>query len=108
MEILEYVSRDGQTPFSEWLNALKDRQARARIRVRLDRISLGNLGDHKPIGNGIYELRFSFGPGYRVYFGKYKQQVILLLGGGDKNSQSRDIEKVKHYWNDFLEHEHES
>jgi putative addiction module killer protein len=68
--ILVYKTSDGKSPFLDWLNGLKDIKARAAIRARLDRVRLGNLGDSKSVGNGVYELRIAFGPGYRVYFGQ--------------------------------------
>jgi putative addiction module killer protein len=100
-EVREYLSQDGKSPFSTWLHKLRDPRARARIRVRLDRIRLGNLGDHKSLGDGVYELRVPFGPGYRVYFGREEHRVILLLCGGDKSSQRKDIETAKGYWADY-------
>ena len=81
--------------FIEWLTALGDVQARARIAKRIDRIAPGNLGDAKPVGDGVSELRFTFGPGYRVYFTMWGAVVVILLCGGDKGSQRRDIERTK-------------
>ena len=83
------------TTFSQWLGGLKDRQARMRIHARLDRLALGNFGDIYPVGQGISELRIHFGPGYRVYCMQLKKRVVVLLCGGDKSSQSRDIEQAK-------------
>lgn len=81
--------------FRDWLGALRDRSARARIQVRLDRLALGNPGDVKPVGEGVSELRITYGPGYRVYFVQRGAVLIILLCGGDKASQSRDIERAK-------------
>jgi putative addiction module killer protein len=82
--------------FAEWLDGLKDRQGAARIAKRLTRIEdTGNLGDTKSVGDGVGELRFDFGPGYRAYYVKDGETVIILLAGGDKDSQERDIEKAK-------------
>lgn len=81
--------------FRDWLGALQDRSARARIQVRLDRLALGNPGDVKPVGEGVSELRITYGPGYRVYFVQRGAVLIILLCGGDKASQSRDIERAK-------------
>ncbi len=81
--------------FSTWLNSLKDRQARARIHIRLDRMRNGNFGDVKPIGESLSEARIHYGAGYRVYFMQRERQIVVLLCGGDKRTQSRDIERAK-------------
>jgi putative addiction module killer protein len=83
------------TEFLDWLTALRDVQARARISKRIDRVALGNFGDTKPVGDGVSELRFPFGPGYRVYYARRGDVVVILLCGGDKGSQERDIERAK-------------
>ena len=80
--------------FIEWLTGLRDLHARARIAKRIDRIAQGNLGDAKSVGGGVSELRFAFGPGYRVYFTVRGKVVVILLCGGDKGSQARDIERA--------------
>ena len=80
--------------FIDWLSGLRDLQARARIAKRIDRIAQGNLGDAKSVGNGVSELRFPFGPGYRVYFTIRGEVVVILLCGGDKGSQERDIARA--------------
>jgi putative addiction module killer protein len=77
--------------YSRWFAALRDRQARARIDARIRRLSLGNPGDVKPVGEGVSELRIDYGPGYRVYFAQRGQTLVILLAGGDKRTQSRDI-----------------
>lgn len=81
--------------FASWLDGLRDANARSRIVVRIRRLELGNPGDVKPVGDGISELRIAHGPGYRVYFTRQGQEIVLLLGGGDKSSQSRDIATAK-------------
>ena len=94
---------DGRVPFSEWLNALRDKRAQARIRVRLQRLAAGNLGDIKAVGGGVSELRMPFGPGYRVYLAQHGSSWLLLLCGGDKSSQQKDIEIAKRYLQDWKE-----
>jgi putative addiction module killer protein len=81
--------------FSNWLQALRDSQARARIAVRVRRLAFGNPGDVQPVGQGISELRIPYGPGYRVYFVQRGDVFIVLLCGGDKSTQSKDIETAK-------------
>ena len=81
--------------YIKWFEKLKDRRARARIAIRIRRVSLGNKGDVKPVGNGISELRIDYGPGYRVYFTQRNYQLIILLAGGDKTTQASDIQKAK-------------
>ena len=77
--------------FAHWLDDLSDLRARARIQARIERLAMGNAGDAKPVGEGVSELRIDYGPGYRVYFKKCGRALIVLLAGGDKNSQTRDI-----------------
>ncbi len=81
--------------FIKWFEKLKDRKARVKIAIRIRRVSLGNLGDVKPVGDGISELRIDYGPGYRVYFTQRSKQLIILLAGGDKTTQASDIKKAK-------------
>jgi putative addiction module killer protein len=80
--------------FATWFRALRDRQARARIQVRIDRLQLGLPGDVKPVSEGVSELRIDYGPGYRIYFTKRGREWIILLAGGDKRTQERDIKKA--------------
>lgn len=77
--------------FDKWFGKLKDQQAKKRIQVRIDRVEDGNFGDSEPIGEGVSELRLFFGPGYRVYYCQQGQRVVILLAGGDKSTQSKDI-----------------
>ena len=81
--------------FDTWLIRLNDIRAKGKILARLKRAELGNLGDHKSLGEGVFEMRINYGPGYRLYFTRSKGVVIILLVGGDKSSQSKDIKKVK-------------
>ncbi len=100
-ELVEYLDHGGRSPFGDWLEKLKDRRARALIRKRLNRVRLGNLGDSRCVGDGVQELRISFGPGYRVYFGEDGDTDVVLLCGGDKSTQHADIEKAKRNWVDY-------
>lgn len=81
--------------FANWLRKLRDEQARARIQIRIRRLSLGNFGDVKPVGEGVSELRIDYGPGYRVYLMQQGNQLVLLLAGGSKKTQQADIAKAK-------------
>ncbi len=100
-EIQVYLDDDGVSLFDRWLDNLRDSVGQARIRLRLKRVKLGNLGDYKSVGDGVYELRIDVGPGYRVYFGQVGSTVVLLLCAGDKGSQDRDILKAKEYWEKY-------
>lgn len=85
--------------FLKWFNKLKDPMAIAFIQSRIDRLKLGNFGDHKSVGGGIYELRIDTGKGYRVYYAKQEERIYLLTNGGDKTTQQEDIAKAKAIWN---------
>jgi len=102
LKIIIYATKTGNEPYSIWENTL-DTKTKAVVINRLDRIKLGNFGDAKRIknGNGVWELRVDFGPGYRIYFGKKETTLIILLIGGQKKSQNRDITKAKQYWADY-------
>lgn len=100
-EIREYISESGVLPFQEWLESLET-EIQQRIEARIFRLELGNLGDYKSLGDGVCEARLMFGPGYRIYFGIEKRKVILLLCGGKKVSQKKDIIKAKVYWHNYL------
>ncbi len=93
-----YADEKGKEPFRDWLYGLRDRAAFARITVRLDRVELGNFGLCKNVGNGVFELKIDYGPGYRVYYAISGKTVVLLLLGGDKSTQTKDIETAKSYW----------
>ena len=98
-----YRTPSGREPFTEWYYTIQDRSTRNRIQKRLDRLEDGNFGDCKPVGEGVFELRFRFGVGYRIYFGEVDNTRVLLLCGGDKSSQARDIEHAKDYWSQYKE-----
>ncbi len=99
--IENYLRGDGSSPFEEWLDSLRDTKAVAKIKKRLRRVELGNLGDYRSVGEGVYELKVDYGPGYRVYFGQVGLTIVLLLCGGDKSSQNQDIKEAKKYWVDY-------
>lgn len=101
MEI--YQDPEGKEPFIEWLESIKDRKTRSRIITRLDRLEVGNPGDHRHVGKGVFELKLQFGPGYRIYYGEDGPVIVILLIGGDKSTQSRDIKKAKSFWKSYME-----
>lgn len=99
IEVITYITSTGKDPFTEWLEDL-EADARLIIKARVARVMVGNFGDCKLLkdGSGIWELRIDYGPGYRVYFGKKGTVIVILLLGGDKSDQNRDIAKAKRYW----------
>jgi putative addiction module killer protein len=101
-EVLVYRARSGESPYFEWLDSL-DGKTRERILNRVARLKWGQFGDFKALDGGLYELRLFFGPGHRVYFGEHKGRVILLLSGGDKSTQKRDIKTATEFWKTYLE-----
>jgi putative addiction module killer protein len=107
IDIIFYTTSTGKQPFADWQKDL-DTKTESIVLARLSRLRSGNVGDCKQIkgGNGICELRINHGAGYRIYFGKKGAEIVVLLVGGDKGSQNRDIEKAKRYWLDFKEQKH--
>ena len=103
--VLVYQTREGRLPFDEWLRGLDDQNAVARVLARIGRVRRGNLGDCKPVGAGVSELRVDYGPGYRIYFGQKGQTLVVLLCGGDKRTQGRDIALAQEYWADYQQRE---
>ena len=99
--VREYETADGRVPFRDWLATL-DRATRARVQARVFRFETGNLGDHKGVGGGVQEARLIFGPGYRIYFGQDGATLVLLLVGGSKGTQTKDIRRARQYWRDYL------
>jgi putative addiction module killer protein len=102
-ELRTYRAKSGKTPFTDWLSSLKDIIGRAQINNRLNRVALGNYGDCDSVGDGVYELRIHYGPGYRIYFSEQSDTILLLLVGGNKRTQKRDIKIAKQYWAEFRE-----
>lgn len=99
IEIL--TEEDGKKPFIEWIENLQLKD-QARINNRIARIQSGNFGDTKSVGDGVFELRFFFGSGFRVYYAKRNDKIVIILSGGDKSSQDKDIKKAKTLWNDYI------
>ena len=106
-ELRIYRTKEGHEPFTKWLESLKDRLGRANITNRLNRVVHGNHGDCEHVGDGVYELRIHYGPGYRVYFSQQRETLILLLLGGNKRNQARDIRKARQFWKEFREHHYD-
>jgi putative addiction module killer protein len=100
-EVLEYLTDAGDSPFSLWVDGLNDAQTVARIDARVGRLVEGLFGDCKPVGDGVWELRIDWGPGYRVYYAQSGKLVLLLLCGGDKRHQKADIKRAMKYWEDW-------
>lgn len=100
IEIRQYVDRQGRNPFQEWFEEL-DGVTRARVAVALERLERGNFSTVKGVGSGTFEMRLDFGPGYRIYFGKDGERIVILLGGGTKKRQQRDIERALALWHEY-------
>lgn len=99
-EVREYLDRSGRSPFGNWFSHL-ERRAAAKVAVALTRISLGNFSNVKSVGGGVLEYRIVFGPGYRIYFGRDGDTLVILLAGGSKKGQPRDIRDAKTRWTDY-------
>ena len=93
----------GQIPFEDWLESLKSNVFRAAVDARLTRVADGNFGDHKSVGGGVFELRIPKGPGLRIYYGLDGPRLVVLIGGGDKSSQKKDILKAQELWKEYLD-----
>jgi putative addiction module killer protein len=103
MDVRYYITKTGKNVVDEWIAGLEDNLTEARIFARIERLSSGNLGDHKSLGGGLFELLIDTGPGYRVYCAMIGRTCVLLLCGGDKRKQSSDIQRAREYFKDFLE-----
>ena len=106
VEIRHYVTLDGKDVYLDWIRRLRDTTARIAIDRRVNRIELGNLGDHKFCRDGVWELRIDVGPGYRVYYAFSGSELVLLLCGGDKHTQSVDIDRACNFWQDWQRRTH--
>ncbi|HUX27642.1 MAG TPA: type II toxin-antitoxin system RelE/ParE family toxin [Terracidiphilus sp.] len=100
-EIRHYLTPEGKDVVLEWQRSLRDTKARIAIDRRINRLELGNFGDHRSCRDGVWELRVDVGPGYRVYYAIAGTQVVLLLLGGDKRTQAADIDRACAYWQDW-------
>ena len=100
LEIIEYVRDDGQCPFCNWVETLSNHAA-AKVLTAVQRMKQGNLGDHKTVGKGVSERRINVGPGYRIYYGRDGDKIIVLVGGGTKSRQNRDIENAQQTWAEY-------
>jgi putative addiction module killer protein len=102
MEVRQYVDAVGRSPYQAWLEALRDNKGRLAVMRRINRLQTGNPGDYRYCRGGIWELRIDAGPGYRVYYAREGQSIVLLLGAGDKSTQDRDIVRAIHAWQDYI------
>jgi putative addiction module killer protein len=103
-EIKKLELQNGLVPFDRWFDSLHDPRMQAVVDARLARVRAGNFGDCKSVGGGVFELRMAFGPGLRVYYGLHGQKIVILIGGGDKRSQSRDIRRAQQLWQQFTKY----
>lgn len=101
VEIRHYITPDGKDVYLDWLRRLRDMTVRIAIDRRVNRVELGNFGDHRFCRDGVWELRFDMGPGYRVYYAVAGKELVLLMCGGDKRTQSTDIDRACDYWQDW-------
>ena len=100
IDIREYHDREDHSPFREWVDRLNAEAAR-KVTTALYRVGLGNFSNAKGVGAGVFEYRIDFGPGYRVYFGKHGERIVILLGGGTKHGQDKDIKLAIARWEDY-------
>jgi putative addiction module killer protein len=100
LDVREYIDAAGRSPFTKWLRALNV-QAAAKVATALERIADGNLSNVKTVGNGVLEYKVDFGPGYRIYFGRDGDRLVILLAGGTKKRQQEDIRQAKANWEDY-------
>lgn len=101
IEIEFFQDDEGKEPFTQWFKGLKDAMARIKLRQRLDRMEKGNFGDVEPVGKGVSETKIHYGPGYRIYFVDFNKKKILILHGGDKSTQKKDIKMSQEYYKKY-------
>lgn len=104
-EIKKLELQNGLIPFDEWFDSLRDQRMQAAVDARLARVRAGNFDDCKSVGDGVFELRIAFGPGLRVYYGLHGRKIVVLIGGGNKSRQPRDIRRAHELWQQFTNHE---
>ena len=102
IKVLSYVTVEGHRPYRDWFNSLRNMSTQQIIDARLTRLEKGLLGDCRWVGQGVFELKIDVGPGYRIYLGKEGKKIVILLHGGDKSTQNKDIKKAQAYWVDYL------
>jgi putative addiction module killer protein len=100
-DLIVYEQEQGQRPYDKWFRSLRDKRIQSRIITRLGQVQAGNLGDYKSVGGGVIELRIDAGPGYRIYCGRSGATLVVLLCGGDKSTQSKDIDRAYEFWADW-------
>ncbi len=101
MQVLHYLTADGEDVYQNWLDELRDARTRVVIQRRADRLATGNFGDNKFCRDGVWELRIDFGPGFRVYYAVAGETIVLLLTGSDKRGQRAEIDRAVDYWKDW-------
>ena len=101
-ELVMLETPNGKVPFEEWFNSVRNKSFQIAIDARLTRVADGNFGDHKSVGEGVFELRIPRGPGLRVYYGLDGPKIVVLIGGGDKSSQNKDISRAHKLWKEYL------
>jgi putative addiction module killer protein len=106
IQVRQYVDRLGRNPFERWFEGL-DEKTQARITIAMDRLERGNFSTVKGAGSGVFEMRMDFGPGYRIYFGKDGERLVILVGGGTKRRQQADIEAAQALWKEYKERKRE-
>ena len=106
--VIAYVDEYNNEPYTDWLENIKDQKTKERIKIRVRRLESGLYGDCEPVGEGVSELRMFFGSGYRVYFGEDDENTIILLCGGDKDTQDRNIKTAKKHWKEYKENVQET
>ena len=100
IEVVEYLDASGTSPFASWFDDL-DRRAATKVTIALSRMGQGNLSNAKTLGSGLLEYRIDFGPGYRIYFGRKGDRLVILLAGGTKQRQNSDVERARARWDDY-------